>query len=293
VATERSRADRAGIVELPRRRMSAARDPVDCAFRGVDVLVAGALTWELRPVLAALADVRREPAHAGALWSGRAGRYRVRVVRTGIGATAATRVMDYACARDREGPPRFIVSTGCAGGLVQGLEAGTLVVATAIVDANRAGAGVAAPVVAALLEWAAADDMMLLAGGFYCARRPLLRATAKRAAHDRSGALVVEMEGRPIAAVSAAVGATFVAVRAVLDALETDLSPLAAVLARRAEPPPALAPATRSTRRGPWGALVVDRRAAERALARFFGRFFFDGRGIAALERAVADGGPV
>ncbi len=266
---------------------------VDDASGGADVLVAAALTWELRPVLAALADVRREPAAAGAVWSGRAARYRVRVVRTGIGATAATRVIGHACARDREGPPRFIVSTGCAGGLVHGLEAGTLVVATAIADADSAGAGVAAPVVAALLEWAAADDITLVAGGFYCARRPLLSATAKRAAHERSGALVVEMEGHPIATLSAAVGATFVAVRAVLDTLETDLSPLAAVPARRAEQLPSLATATRSRGRGPWRALVIDRRAAERALARFFARFFLDGRGLAALERVGTDGRPV
>ncbi len=240
-------------------------------------------------MLRALDDVHRERHRDVASWCGSAGRYRVRVVRTGIGAeraaVAAARLVD-------NGPlPRWVVSTGCAGALDAGLAAGDLVVATAIVTDTGPVAGPSARDAAAVATWARSRGINLRLGSFYSARDPLLDGVAKRAARRRTGAILVEMEGAAAAAAAVACGGRCVAVRAILDpvdaALPAVLAPQAARqgLVRLATD---VAPAAVSR----LAMLVAGQRAARRALGVFFAAFFQDGRGLAALEHAAGSAEP-
>jgi nucleoside phosphorylase len=245
----------------------------------VDGVVAAALAWEVKPVLGPLTNVRRLETRGAPVWIGSAGPHRLLVVRTGIGPERVRTALAGVDAWCRGA--RWLLSTGCAGALVPGLEPGAVVVATRIVDDRGDVAGRASDAQAqAVQRWAQARGIPARPGAFASVGRPLLSAAEKRGAHDRLGAIAVEMEGAALANAAAERGVSFLAVRVILDRVDMavpdfgdarDVYGLAAAMVRD---PLAVGRAARL-----WPA----QRAARTGLARFF-RAFFAGDALEALD---------
>jgi nucleoside phosphorylase len=247
------------------------------------------MSWEARPVLRALTGVRRERQGGFTSWCGSAGPYRVRVLRTGIGAERAAAAVASVRERGALRAPAWIVSTGCAGGLGAELAAGDLVAATAIVTD---GGPIAVPLArdaAEVAAWAESRGLRLRLGSFYSSRRAVLSAAAKRAAHRRTDAIAVEMEGAAAAAAAAWCGGRLVAVRAILDPVDATLPGAPAVEGTGRLFPRSPTPGAPG---GLWriATLVTGQRAARRALEDFFAAFCDAGAGLVALERGTEDG---
>ncbi|MGH7789339.1 MAG: hypothetical protein ACRERC_20885 [Candidatus Binatia bacterium] len=175
-------------------------------------IIFAALQWECRTVLRHLRQVRRTPCGPFPSWRASTPRGEVWVVKTGIGierataaATAAGEARDFA----------RVISTGCAGGLSPALHAGDLAVATAVIDGGRRQMTDAAGRTQATAI-AAAAGLRSLEGPILCSPVALTGVDDKRRA-AAGGAIVVEMEGAPIAEWAARGATPFLAVRAVLD----------------------------------------------------------------------------
>jgi nucleoside phosphorylase len=245
----------------------------------VDGVVAAALGWEVRTVLGPLTDVRPLDARGVSAWIGFAGAHRFLVVRTGIGPERVRMALAGVDAWCRGA--RWLLSTGCAGALVPGLEPGTVVVATRIVDDRGDAAGRASDAQAQVLQrWAQVHGIVAHCGAFASVARPLLDAAEKRNARNRLGAIAVEMEGAALAAAAAERGVSFLAVRVILDGVDMavpdfgdarDGYGLAAAMIRH---PLGVGRAARL-----WPA----QRTARAELVRFF-RAFFTGDALQALD---------
>ena len=256
--------------------MSAAVHVPDAA----DVIVLAAMTWEARPVLRALRDVRREYLPGCTSWYGSAGPYRVRVLRTGIGQACARTSLARAGVDAEGGRPAWVVSTGCAGALAPHLVGGDLVAATGIVNGAgdlvygcRAHADV-------LVAWAEHPGLHLHLGPFLSVAEPLRDVESKRLARERTAAIAVEMEGAATATAALAAATRLLAVRAILDAAGTAIP--SATAPRRHPVARALGLAREAGRS--LGTLVAGQRAAQRSLEIFFSAFFADGAGVAAID---------
>ena len=113
-------------------------------------------------------------------------------------------------------PCRLLVSLGYAGGLDPHLHPGELVVGNSYLH------GASAAIPGALHTTRAAmllreSGLSVLEGAVLTVDEPLLTPRAKRRAHNGSGALVVDMEGRWIADVAASRDIPLIGIRAVLD----------------------------------------------------------------------------
>ncbi len=161
------------------------------------------------PDLLTVAPTRRE---LGGAWES-AALTRTGVVGIGRAAGAATaRLLS-------EAPCRFLVSLGFAGGLDPRLRPGDVVVASECVDGSSGArrAVAEASYAATLLRRAGARAYE---GATLTVDVPLLTREAKRGARERSGALVVDMEGSWIADAAASRGTPLIVVRAALDEAE-------------------------------------------------------------------------
>jgi nucleoside phosphorylase len=232
------------------------------------IAVFAALDWECRAVLTALRGVRRARVDRFRCWEGRAAGSAIVVVKTGVGPTRAA-----AAARATLGlaPVGEVVSAGCAGGLDPTLMAGDLVIASAVHD-DCATAPAVPDAAARARALAAAGSAGLRAceGALLCSSTPLLSAEAKRGA-AAAGAIAVEMEAAPIAALAAVAGIPFLSVRAILDGAGDQLPADAGVIDpdSGAVRPLALA-AWAATHPGAVLALRRMQRAAQDSLERFF-----------------------
>jgi hopanoid-associated phosphorylase len=121
-------------------------------------------------------------------------------------------------ARDSRG----IISFGIAGGLVPDLSPGQWVVASAIVSAHERHA-VDAPWSQRLLDALPGAKFAAIAG----VDTPVADPSEKRALHDRTGALVVDMESHLAARIAAAYGLPFTACRVIIDPAHRSLPPAA------------------------------------------------------------------
>ena len=113
-------------------------------------------------------------------------------------------------------PCPLLVSLGYAGALAPDLHPGDLVVCDSYLYGSDAPipADPQATRAATLLREA---GLSVLEGPVLTVEEPLLSPQAKRRAHHGSGALVVDMEGRWIAAAAARRGVPLIGIRAVLD----------------------------------------------------------------------------
>ena len=167
-----------------------------------------------------------------------------------------------------------LLSFGVAGGLTPELPPGSLVLAEAVVEDGEpraASAGWHAAVLAV-----AGPGLALRAGTLAGSDRPLTSAADKARLHRTSGALAVDMESHAVAAVAAARGLPFLALRAVADPADRSI-PAAALGAIGPDGRSRLGPVLAGLARRPWElpALLALNDAFRQALG--------------ALERAVTE----
>jgi adenosylhomocysteine nucleosidase len=113
-----------------------------------------------------------------------------------------------------------LISFGIAGGLAPGLKPGTLVVATEVI----AGDGRRYPAMDVTASVTGAVRAPVFGG-----REIVSRAEDKRALHDTTGAVAVDLESAEVARLCAAAGVPFAIIRAIGDPAERDLPPAALV----------------------------------------------------------------
>ena len=236
------------------------------------VLILVALPAELRSVAGVLGA---RPGSGGAV-RGRLGAIGAVAVAVGVGGGAARVV-----AAER---PGLVISCGFAGALDPSLAPGDLVLASSVRD--EAGESIAAsePVLrAARRALDCGDPACLAEGELLCLTEVIATAEAKRAL-VHPGRLAVDLESAPAAHAARRAGVAWLALRVVLDPLDTDL-PAFAQAARRSY----LAPALRHALRGPRAAaelaeLARRARTASRSLARALGRLGPVVGGLVAAE---------
>lgn len=144
-----------------------------------------------------------------------------RVIACGVGPERARRA---ASALLATGTKRLLV-WGTAAGLVPGLEAGTLLLPTAVIDPQGRrwvpDAGWRAALAAQIPAGIAVSETTLLT-----VEKPIADPALKKALGEAAGAGAVDMETGAIAALAAAHGARFAVVRAVADPLDLPLPPV-------------------------------------------------------------------
>lgn len=259
-------------------------EPSGCA---PTLVIFAALRWELEPALAALTDVRPRPLGRFPSWVGRAGDRAVRVVKTGVGIAQARRAALRVWEETAADAVSWVLSTGCAGALREDLGHGALVVATDVLDSGGR------PVVPSmrrdaerLIDWVRTRGLVVHPGAFYSVEQPLLTVADKRAARRATGAVAVEMEGAATAAVAAAHGISFLAVRVILDAADVDVPDILATTDGDVHAGRLVAHVARHPRTllG-LGRLMSARRVARQVLTGFF-RVFLAGGALAGLDPA-------
>ena len=210
------------------------------------VLVLVALEHELRGVARALGEAPR-----GSVVRGRLSGGEVVALAVGVGGGARRAVA--------EEHPRLVMSCGYSGGLDPALRPGDLVLATTVRGAG--GDALAAPESPRLAAAAALEGLRFLQGGLVCATSAAASPEDKRAL-ARDGALAVDMESYLVAQAAGEAGVPWLALRAIVDPLDSSLPPFA-----REAHPDYFWPALRYAFSGPRAALRVVRlgRDASRA----------------------------
>jgi adenosylhomocysteine nucleosidase len=175
------------------------------------VLVLVALEQELHSVARALEAARR-----GGVVRGRISGSEVVAVAVGMGRDARRALAEHR--------PRLVVSCGFSGGLDAALGAGDLVLATAVRSAR--GDALAAPESARQAAARALNGLRCLQGELLCATSVAASPEEKRAL-ARPGVLAVDMESYPVAQAAGEAGVPWLALRAIVDPLESSLPPFA------------------------------------------------------------------
>jgi hypothetical protein len=185
--------------------------------------ICAALQWEIRAVLSPLRQVQRTDLDGVRLWLAAGRDESLLVFRTGVG-------LDRAAAATRTVMSRFplsaIINTGFAGGLIDTLEPGALIVPDVIIREEPNGKSVHHTD----RGWSNQLRHTIHAVGLNAISEPVLTSpfpltttAAKRDAHIRLGAVAVEMEGQAVARMAAEGGVPFATVRSVLDPAEMPL----------------------------------------------------------------------
>jgi nucleoside phosphorylase len=173
------------------------------------VLVLVALEQELRSVARALGAARR-----GDVVRAQLSGSEVVALAVGMGE-GARRVL-------AEQRPRLVLICGFAGGLDAGLAPGDLVLATAVRSAS--GDALAAPESPRQAAAAALDGLRCIQGELVHASSVAASREEKRAL-ARPGALAVDMESYPVAQAAGEAGVPWLALRSIVDPLESSLPP--------------------------------------------------------------------
>jgi nucleoside phosphorylase len=218
-------------------RRRGALEPPERAPRGDreagPVLVLVALPVELRSVAAALGARLR-----GTVVRGRLGEARAVGLALGIGGGAAQAV-----AAEQ---PRLVISCGFAGALDPSLAVGDLVLAWSVRDESGESIAATEPVLrAARQALATCAPVRVTEGEILCTTR-IAASAGDKLALARPGRLAVDLESWPAAHAAVRAGVPWLALRVVLDPLDTDL-PAFTREARRSY----VAPALRHALRGP------------------------------------------
>ncbi len=183
--------------------------------------ICAALRWEIRPILQSLGRVERVRRDQVTFWRAIGGPP-VLVFQTGVGARRARHAAAVAA---ETFPVAAILNAGCAGSLVPYLEAGAVVVPDVLVQEGP-------PIRCYEMSAHLATLLREAAGGLGVETQrcpvlttpaPLMTGDEKSAAHARSGAVAVEMEGCAVAAVAAERGLPCASVRVILDGAGANL----------------------------------------------------------------------
>ncbi len=181
-----------------------------------------ALAQERRALRRCLTSVRWWRTQECHGFTGRLSRAPILLIQAGIGGDRVRRAL---LAASRRFAFRAAWSLGFAGGLVDGLRPGDLVCPGVVIkDDGQAGqafdvAATQAAVAAAL----SAARVPLSDGPLLSVDSPLRTPEAKRAAHRRTGAVVVDMEAAGVAEAAEALGIPWLALKSVVDAVEEPL----------------------------------------------------------------------
>ena len=164
------------------------------------------MTPDAIPPLLTIAPTPRE---LGGLGSGNP---HTRAGIVGIGHSAGTAT----AALLDDAPCRLLISLGFAGALDPNLHSGDIIVADAYLYGSSAALS-GSPYATRAMMLLRQSRIHAVEGPILTVDEPLLTPQAKRRAHDASGALAVDMEGRWIANAAAARNVPLVEIRAVLD----------------------------------------------------------------------------
>jgi nucleoside phosphorylase len=235
--------------------------------------ICGATTWELRPVLGTLRDVRRTTFDGVRAWRGRYPGGAVLVFRTGIGPGAASRAAAIAVER---ASLSALLNTGLAGGLAAHLTAGDLVVPEFLItpSTSEPTRWLTDPLWTGRLRAVAATAGLTTDSG-PIVTWPVVLSTKgeKRRAAEQYGATAVEMEGSALAEIAAQQGIPFASVRAILDDANTHLPRLGRTgyQPNDASPPPGDIPRPGAREKiSSFLALAQALRRSQSVLSRFF-----------------------
>jgi adenosylhomocysteine nucleosidase len=178
------------------------------------ILFVVALGWEEAALSRSGAVAGRTRSGIARLSEIRFGARTVHVLRTGVGGTLASAGVRWAIDELR---PVAIVSTGCAGALVPGLDCGDVVVARDVVSTNGDR-------LATSPQWsdryrlaAARAGLEARDGTLLSSDRILSAASDKSAAAERTGAVAVDMEAAAALECAQAAGIEAGAARVILD----------------------------------------------------------------------------
>jgi adenosylhomocysteine nucleosidase len=189
------------------------------------IAVFTALAWEGAAVRAVLRDVRREEQ---GVWRGQAGTREVLVIIGGIGPRRTRQTME----RFAEVPFAGVLSVGCAGALIPGLEAGHLVLAPDVCMPSTQEEGPLRrfPVDAQWLAYAraAAQRAAIVSaeGSLFTSTKILFTPEEKAQQGRTTGTIAVEMESGLHAAFAAERGIPFLALRVILDSVNMAIPPV-------------------------------------------------------------------
>jgi adenosylhomocysteine nucleosidase len=181
-----------------------------------------ALSQERRALQRVLCSPRRARVEDFPLFRGELAGRPVLLIQAGIGRERAGRAL---LAASRRFSFRAAWSVGFAGGLVDGLGPGDLVVPSVVLDDDRlAGRPVAsASGQEAVRAALAAAGIVSHGGSLLTVDAPLRTPETKRAAHGRAGAVAVDMEAAGVAEAAETLGIPWLAIKAVVDPVDEAL----------------------------------------------------------------------
>jgi nucleoside phosphorylase len=187
-------------------------------------LVVTAVHTETRAVLDVLRRVRRIEVPGFRSWEGETPSGPLQVVQSGIGPERARRALTAMPAS-----PALVLCVGFAGGLADG-QPGDIVLPTHVVWHDAVGSG---RYEVPRDTWATAERALagarlgrILHGPLFSSATVLASPYDKRATHERTGAVAVEMETAGLISIANAHGAAILPVRVILDAADVSLERL-------------------------------------------------------------------
>ena len=180
------------------------------------IVLVVALSQEQRALRRVLDCSRRIGATKFPLFRGELGRRPVLLLQAGVGRTRVCRAL---LETARLFSYRAAWSLGFAGGLVEDLRPGTLVVPSSVFDTDRLAPR---PLPAGSdpegVRTALASAGIVVCGGMLLSvNAPLQTPESKRAAHHRLGAVAVDMEAAGVAETAERLGIPWLAIKAIVD----------------------------------------------------------------------------
>ena len=142
------------------------------------------------------------------------------ILRTGVGPERAAGATRWAIDIVR---PRAVVSTGCAGALLEGIGTGDVIVADEIVTADGTTRPTNSRWSERYRQAAASAGIGARRGRLFTSTEMLLGPGAKRAVAERTGAIAVDMEAAAVADCGHAAGTEVGVARVILDPLDLSI----------------------------------------------------------------------
>ena len=178
-----------------------------------DLGIVFALKQEAGCFIDRLSAVTTTHGHGFVARQGSLGEKRIVVVQAGAGRPAASRATDALIVAHH---PRLVISAGFAGGLKTGIERGHIVMADTIL-------GESGERLAIDLKLDRTAQVSLHIGPLLTVDRIVRTSADKRALHERTGAIAVDMESLAVAEVCRTFTTPFLAIRIVSDSVNDQL----------------------------------------------------------------------
>jgi nucleoside phosphorylase len=186
------------------------------------ILIVVALAQERRALEGLLESALRWRTEEFRAVSGRLAGRAIVLIQAGVGQERSHRAL---MAAAQWYSVRAALSLGFAGGLVESLGVGALVLPSTVQDDDDPPGHVlhAAPARTAVASALEAAGIAFHGGSLLSVHSPLRTPEAKRAAHQRTGALAVDMEAAGVALAAQQLGIPWLALKAVVDPVDEPL----------------------------------------------------------------------